>query len=146
MPGIHVKLKIVGTISFHDKSLINLCIIRRSGYAGNSYKGNYYGNNYGGYYSGSSGQFTRSSGLFGSGGKKKFALAAGAGFLGGAVAGAGAMAVYHRYQQFKAMMYYKSMYGGYGGGYSGFGGGYGNNTFEKVQMSGSFLLNKCFPS
>ena len=47
--------------------------------------------------------------LFGGkhGNKKKFALAAGAGFIGGAAAGVAGMEVYHRYKQYKAMMYYK---------------------------------------
>ena len=51
--------------------------------------------------------------MFGSGGKKAFALGAGAGFIGGAVAAAGAMSIYHRYRQYQTMMYY----GGYGMGH-----------------------------
>lgn len=107
---------------------------------GNNYGSNYgsssYGNNYGsfgrnnyggGYYSPSG--FKQSNGLFGTGGKKAFALGAGAGFIGGAVAGVGAMAVYHRYQQFKTMMYYKAMMGGGYGGYGGYGMGYGYSPY-----------------
>jgi len=45
------------------------------------------------------------------GGKKgRFALAAGAGFVGGAVAGIAGMEAYHRYKQYKAMMHYKVSY------------------------------------
>ncbi|XP_059093081.1 uncharacterized protein LOC131888283 [Tigriopus californicus] len=106
-----------------------------SGYGtnyGNNYGGNSYGsfgrNNYGGGYYSPSG-FKQSNGLFGTGGKKAFGLGAGAGFIGGAVAGVGAMAVYHRYQQFKTMMYYKAMMGGGYGGYGGYGMGYGYSPY-----------------
>ena len=59
--------------------------------------------------------------MFGSGGKKAFALGAGAGFIGGAVAAAGAMSIYHRYRQYQSMMYYRHSYYGGGGGYWGNG-------------------------
>ena len=45
--------------------------------------------------------------MFGSGGKRAFAVGAGAGFAGGAVASAGAMSVYHRYQTYKAIRHYR---------------------------------------
>lgn len=75
--------------------------------------------------------------IFGSGGKRAFALGAGAGFLGGAVAAAGAMSVYHRYLQYKAMMSYGG-YGGFGGygGYGGFGSGLGYSPYGR-----SILIN-----
>ena len=70
--------------------------------------------------------YHKSSSLFGGGGKKAFGLGAGAGFLGGAVAAAGAMSVYHRYQMYKAMMHYRGYgYGNYYGGYGSHGYGYG---------------------
>ena len=52
----------------------------------------------------------KSKKFFSGGGKKKFALGVGAGFVGGAVAGVAAMETYHRYKQYKAMMYYKVHY------------------------------------
>ena len=51
----------------------------------------------------------KSNKLFG-GKKGKFALAAGAGFVGGAAAGIAGMEAYHRYKQYKAMMHYKVTY------------------------------------
>ena len=51
------------------------------------------------------GRHHKSSSLFGGiGGKKAFGVGAGAGFLGGAVATAGAVSVYHRYQMYKAIL------------------------------------------
>ena len=70
--------------------------------------------------------YQKSNSLFGGGGKKAFAVGAGAGFLGGAVAAAGAMSVYHRYQMYKAMMHYRGYgYGNYYSGYGNYGYGYG---------------------
>jgi len=62
----------------------------------------------------------RSSSLFGGGGTRAFAIGAGAGFLGGAMAGVAMMETYHRYRLYRSMMY-----GGYGYGYGGMYGGYG---------------------
>merc|ERR1711899_216539 len=59
----------------------------------------------------------RSSSLFGGGGTRAFGLGAGAGFLGGAMAGVAMMETYHRYRLYRSMMY-----GGYGYGYGGYGG------------------------
>eukprot|EP00095_Tigriopus_kingsejongensis_P009985 maker-scaffold17_size721972-snap-gene-6.23 protein:Tk09985 transcript:maker-scaffold17_size721972-snap-gene-6.23-mRNA-1 annotation:"---NA---" len=111
------------------------------GYGGTSNYGSYnnqnFGrNNYGGGYYSPSG-FQQSQGMFGGGGKKAFGLGVGAGFLGGAVAAAGAMTVYHQYQQYKAMMYYKSMMGGGYGGYGGMGMGYGYSPYG---LHGNSLL------
>ena len=55
------------------------------------------------------------------------ALGAGAGFLGGAMAGVAAMSMYHRYRMYSSMMMYQSHgmgYGGYGRGY-----GFGHNSY-----------------
>ena len=94
----------------------------------------FYSNNlgilYGRYYTSSG--YKKSSSLFGGGGKKAFALGAGAGFLGGAVAAGGAMSVYHRYQMYKAMMHYRGYgYGNYYSNYEGYGYGYsyGNSPY-----------------
>ncbi len=97
-------------------------------YGGSSYKKPVYGRYYGG--SSVSGYFSPTGykagkGLFGgAGGKKAFAVGAGAGFVGGAVAAGAAMSVYHRYIMYKSMMSYRGW--GYGG-YGGYGYGYGYN-------------------
>ena len=67
-------------------------------------------------------QYRSTGGLFG-GGKRSFALGAGAGFLGGAMAGVAAMSMYHQYRMYRSMMMYNAM-GGMGGGY-----GYGNSPY-----------------
>ena len=51
-------------------------------------------------------------------GSKGLAIGAGAGFIGGAVAGVAAVSMYHQYRQYQSMMYCYSLPGGcYGGGY-----------------------------
>ena len=108
-------------------------------YRGNNYNTfgyGYGGSNYGYHGSGLFNNHYRSSGgLFG-GGKRSFALGAGAGFVGGAMAGVAAMSMYHRYQMYRSMMMYHSLggYGGYGygayGGYNPYGyGSYGHHRY-----------------
>jgi len=92
----------------------------------NRWKGNHFG-------SSSVGSYGRKGGLFG-GGKKTFALAAGAGFVGGAVAGVYGMQMYHRYKMYQSMMYHRH-HGGYG--YGGGGGGYGPHGY-------GFRNTECF--
>ena len=62
----------------------------------NSYSSGYGRQNYGYHGGGLFNNHYSSGGLFG-GGRNSFALGAGAGFLGGAMAGVAAMSMYHRY-------------------------------------------------
>lgn len=74
--------------------------------------------------------FRSTGGLFG-GGKRSFALGAGAGFLGGAMAGVAAMSMYHQYRMYKTMLMYNMMGGGYHGyGYSPYGYGMGHGHYR----------------
>jgi len=86
----------------------------------NSYSSGYGRQNYGYHGGGLFNNHYSSGGLFG-GGRNSFALGAGAGFLGGAMAGVAAMSMYHRYRMYSTMMMYQG--GGYG--YGGMHGGYG---------------------
>ena len=49
-------------------------------------------------------------------GSRGLAVGAGAGFIGGAVAGVAAVSMYHQYRQYQNMMYCYSNPGCYGGG------------------------------
>jgi hypothetical protein len=93
----------------------------------NSYSSGYGRSNYGYYGGGGFNNHYSNGGLFG-GGSRSFGLGAGAGFLGGAVAGVAAMSMYHRYRMYQSMSMYQMGgmgYGGYGYG-NQYGSGYGH--------------------
>ena len=69
-------------------------------------------------------------------GSKGLAIGAGAGFIGGAVAGVAAVSMYHQYRQYQSMMYCYSLPGGC------YGGGYGKKSITTVQTFWAYLGQK----
>ena len=74
----------------------------------NSYSSGYGRQNYGYHGGGLFNNHYSSGGLFG-GGRNSFALGAGAGFLGGAMAGVAAMSMYHRYFIFSFNVFFAQL-------------------------------------